>query len=83
MTKWVAIFRESGLQDDVTIQNLQDACLKLVVAARARARELQVDMQLEKANNSIVSNAVQLARKESNSRAKLLYLCRYDQDIDQ
>ena len=38
MTEWVAIFRESGLRDDVTIANLQDACLKLVVLARARAR---------------------------------------------
>ena len=37
MTEWVAIFRESGLRDDVTIANLQDACLKLVVLARARA----------------------------------------------
>ena len=35
MTEWVAIFRESGLRDDVTIANLQDACLKLVVLARA------------------------------------------------
>ena len=31
MTEWVAIFRESGLRDDVTIANLQDACLKLQV----------------------------------------------------
>ena len=30
----------SGLRDDVTIANLQDACLKLVVLARARGREL-------------------------------------------
>ena len=49
MTEWVAIFRESGLRDDVTIANLQDACLKLVVLARARARELQVDQQVERA----------------------------------
>ena len=38
MTEWVAIFRESGLRDDVTIANLQDACLKLVVLARAGAQ---------------------------------------------
>ena len=49
MTEWVAIFRESGLRDDVTIANLQGACLKLVVLARARARELQVDLQVERA----------------------------------
>ena len=35
MTEWVAIFRESGLQDDVTIANVQGACLKLVVLANA------------------------------------------------
>ena len=29
-------------RDDVTIANLQNACLKLVVLAGARARELQV-----------------------------------------
>ena len=29
MTEWVAIFRGSGLRDDVTVVNLQDACLKL------------------------------------------------------
>ena len=28
MTEWVAIFRESWLRDDVTVANLQDACLK-------------------------------------------------------
>ena len=51
MTEWVAIFRESGLRDDVTIANLQDACLKLVVLARARAREPQVDQKLNVRNN--------------------------------
>ena len=53
MTEWVAIFRESGLRDDVTIANLQDACLKLVVLARARARELQVDQQVERAQQPL------------------------------
>ena len=72
MTEWVAIFRESGLGDDVTIQNLQDASLRLVVAGRACAPELQVDMQVEKANKVIankviVVKAVQPAKKESNS----------------
>ena len=40
MTEWVAIFRESGLRDDVSVENLREACLQLVVCARARAREL-------------------------------------------
>ena len=55
MTEWVAIFRESRLRDDLTVHRLQDACLKLVVSARARARELQVDFQVEKANKAIVA----------------------------
>ena len=42
MTEWVAIFRESGLRDDVSIADLQEACLKLVVLARAQARELHI-----------------------------------------
>ena len=52
-TEWVAIFRESGLREDVTIANLQDACLNLVVLARARARELQVDQQVERAQQPL------------------------------
>ena len=67
---WVAIFQESGLRDDVTIRNLQDAYLKLVIAARAHARELQVDMSVGKANKAIVANAVQTAKRESGSTAK-------------
>ena len=55
MTEWVAILRESGLQDDVTIANLQEACLKLVVLARARVRELQVDLQVERAQQPLSS----------------------------
>ena len=53
MTEWVAIFRESGLRDDVTIANLQEACLKLVVLARARARELQAYLQVERAQQPL------------------------------
>ena len=33
-------------------------CLKLVVSARARARDLQVDFQVEKANKAIVAKSV-------------------------
>ena len=53
MTEWLAIFRDSGLRDDVTVARLQDACLKLVVLARARARELQVDQQVERAQHPL------------------------------
>ena len=34
MTEWAAIFRASGLRDDVTLGNLQEACLKLVVLSQ-------------------------------------------------
>ena len=53
MAERVAIFRESGLRDDVTVANLQDVCLKIVVLARARARELQVDQQVERAQQPL------------------------------
>ena len=53
MTEWVAIFRASGLQDDVTIANFHDPCLKLVVLARAQARELQVDLQVKHAQQPL------------------------------
>ena len=53
MTEWVAIFRKTGLRDDATVANLQDACLKLVVLARARARELQGDQQVERAQQPL------------------------------
>ena len=53
VTECVAIFRESGLRDDVIIANLQDAGSKLVVLARARARELQVDQQVERAQQPL------------------------------
>ena len=55
MTEWVAIFRESGLQDDVSVENLREACLQLVVCARARARELQVDVHFFRASRAAVS----------------------------
>ena len=55
MTEWVAIFRESGLRDDVSVENLREACLQLVVCARARARELQVDVQVERASRAVVT----------------------------
>ena len=41
MTEWVAIFRESGLRDDVAVANVQDACLKLVVLASQVERAQQ------------------------------------------
>ena len=53
MTEWVVMFRESGLRDDVTIANLQEACLNLVVLAKTRARELQVDLQVERAQQPL------------------------------
>ena len=66
MTEWVAIFRESGLRDDVSVENLREACLQLVVCARARARELQVDVQVERASRAVVAaNTVTHAKGRS------------------
>ena len=62
-TERVAIFRESGLRDDVTVANLQDACLKLVVLARARAHELQVDQQVERAKQTLSAKAARPTTK--------------------
>ena len=45
-------------RNDVTITNLQEACLKLVVLARARALELQVDMQVERAHQPVAAKTV-------------------------
>ena len=67
LTGWVAIFRESGLRDDVTIANFQDACLKLVVLARARARELRVDQQVERAQQPL---SAKTAIPTTKSKAK-------------
>ena len=64
MTEWVAIFRESGLRDDVTIAHLQDACLKLVVLAR----ELQVDQQVEHAQQPLsAKTAIPTTKPKSKS----------------
>ena len=68
MTEWATVSRESGLRDNVMIQNLQDACLKVLVAARARARASS-EHAVEKDNKVIVTNAVQPAKKESTSTA--------------
>ena len=66
MTEWVAIFRESGLRDDVTIANLQEACLKLVVLAQAQAQELQVDMQVEQAHQPAITKTVSPTTKSKS-----------------
>ena len=73
MTEWVAIFRESGLRDDVKVANLQDACLKLVVLARARARELHVDQQVERAQQPLCQPR-QLFLLQNPSRRVLQHL---------
>ena len=65
MTEGVAIFRESGLRDDVTIASLQDACLKLVLLARARARELQVDQQVERAQQPLSAKTATILTTKS------------------
>ena len=39
----------------MSVDNLREACLQLVVCARARARELQVDVQVERASRAVVA----------------------------
>ena len=72
MIEWAAIFRESGLRDDVTIANLQDLCLKLVGLARARARELQVDLPVEHAQQPL---SAKTATPTTKSKSKALSQC--------
>ena len=69
MTEWVAMFQESGLRDDVSIANLQETCLKFVVLARARARELQVDMQVECAQQPLTAKTAAPATKPKSKPA--------------
>ena len=77
MTEWVAIFRESGLRDDVSVENLREACLRLVVCARARARELQVDVQVERASRAVVSANTVTPTKGKSKPAMETAVCKF------
>ena len=77
MTEWVAIFRESGLRDDVSVENLREACLQLVVCARARARELQVDVQVERASRAVVSANTVTPTKGKSKPAMETAVCKF------
>ena len=77
MTEWVAIFRESGLRDDVSVENLREACLQLVVCARARARELQVDVQVERASRAVVSANTVTPTKGKSKPAMETVVCKF------
>ena len=77
MTEWVAIFRESGLRDDVSVDNLREARLQLVVCARARARELQVDVQVERASRAVVAANTVTPTKGRNTPAMEPAVCKF------
>ena len=77
MTEWVAIFRESGLRDDVSVDNLREACLQLVVCARARARELQVDVQVERASRAVVTANTGIPTKGKSKPAMESAVCKF------
>ena len=77
MTEWVAIFRESGLRDDVSVNNLREACLQLVVCARVRARELQVDVQVERASRAVVTANTVTPTKGRNTPAMEPAVCKF------
>ena len=53
------------------LENWKDACLKLVVLARARARELQVD-QVERAQHCQQPLSAKTAIPTTNSKAKFV-----------
>ena len=80
MTEWVAISRESGPRDDVTIANLQDACLKSVVLARARARALQVDQQVERAQQPLSVQSLSPNRRAQRRTNKCVVSSRNQMD---
>ena len=77
MTECVAIFRESGLRDDVSVEHLREACLQLVVCARARARELQVDVQVERASRAVVAANTVTPTKGRPTPAMEPAVCRF------
>ena len=77
MTEWVAIFRESGLRDDVSVENHREACLQLVVCARARARELQVDVQVERASRAVVAANTVTPNKGKSKPAMESSVCKF------
>ena len=77
MTEWAAIFRESGLRDDVSVENLREACLQLVVCARARARELQVDEQVERASRAVVTANTVVPAKSKPKSAMDTAVCKF------
>ena len=77
MTEWVAIFRESGLRDDVSVENLREACLQLVVCARARARELQVDVHVERASRAVVAANTVTPKKGKPTPAMESAVCKF------
>ena len=77
MTEWVAIFRESGLRDDVSVENLREACLQLVVCARARARELQVDVQVARASRAVVTANTVVPTKSKPKSAMDTAVCKF------
>ena len=77
MTEWVAIFRESGLRDDVSVRNLRETCLQLVVCARARACELQVDVQVERASRAVVAANTVTPNKGRNTPAMETAVCKF------
>ena len=69
-------FRESGLRDDVSVENLREACLQLV-CARACARELQVDVQVERASRAVVAANTVTPSKGRSTPAMESAVCKF------
>ena len=58
------------------MDNLREACLQLVVCARARARELQVDVQVERASRAVVAANTVTPRKGRSTPAMESAVCK-------
>ena len=57
--------------------NLREACLQLVVCARARARELQVDVQVERASRAVVTANTGIPTKGKSKPAMESAVCKF------
>ena len=73
----VVIFRESGLRDDVSVENLREACLQLVICAQARAGELQVEVQVERASRAVVTANTVVPAKSKPKSAMDTAVCKF------
>ena len=61
----------------MSVENLREACLQLVVCARARARELQVDVQVERASRAVVTANTVTPTKSKTKPSMETAVCKF------